>query len=68
MSSGLLRRVVWQTFTNVSEVLVASIISAIALMMEAASTSEKSSSINIGFCNFPFTLIILEPPDYGNCN
>jgi hypothetical protein len=33
-------RVVWQTFTNVSEVFAASIIRAIALMMEAASTSE----------------------------
>jgi hypothetical protein len=38
-----LRRVVWQKFTDVSEVLVASIIS-IALMMEAASTSETSVS------------------------
>jgi hypothetical protein len=35
-----LRRVVWQTITDVSEVLAASII--IALMMEAASTSETS--------------------------
>jgi hypothetical protein len=35
----LLRRVVWQTFTDVSEVLAASII---ALMMEAANTSGTS--------------------------
>jgi hypothetical protein len=39
----LLRRVIWQTFTDVSELLAASIISAMteALMMEAASTTEK---------------------------
>jgi hypothetical protein len=36
----LLRRVVWQKFTDVSEVLTAS--SIITLMMEAASTSETS--------------------------
>jgi hypothetical protein len=35
----MLRLVVWQKFTNVSEVLAASII---ALMMEAARTSETS--------------------------
>jgi hypothetical protein len=40
--SGLLRRVFWQKFTDVSEVLPASIIRAIALMMEAASTSQTS--------------------------
>jgi hypothetical protein len=39
-SSGLLRRVVWYKFTDVSEVLAASII--IALMMEAASSPETS--------------------------
>jgi hypothetical protein len=40
----LLRRVVWQKFTNVSEVLAAFIIRAKmrGLMMEAASTSETS--------------------------
>jgi hypothetical protein len=37
----LLRRVVWQTFTNVPEVLAASIIRAIALKA-ATSTSEMS--------------------------
>jgi hypothetical protein len=37
LSSGLLRRVVWWKFTNVSEVLAACII---ALMMEAARISE----------------------------
>jgi hypothetical protein len=42
--SGLLRCVVWYKFTDVSEVLAASIIRTmiIGLMMEAASTSEKS--------------------------
>jgi hypothetical protein len=35
VSSGVLRCVVWYKFTNVSEVLI-------ALMMEAASTSEMS--------------------------
>jgi hypothetical protein len=39
MSSVLLCRVVWQKFTAASEVLAAS---TIALMMEAASTSETS--------------------------
>jgi hypothetical protein len=41
-SSGLWCHVVWQKFTNVSEVLAASIImvTLIALMMEAARTSE----------------------------
>jgi hypothetical protein len=39
LSSGLLYHVVWYTFTDVSEVLTASIIRA---MMEAASTSETS--------------------------
>jgi hypothetical protein len=34
----MLRRVVWYKFTDVSEVLIASII--IAMMIEAASTSE----------------------------
>jgi hypothetical protein len=38
----MLSRVVWQKFTDVSEVLAASIISTIALMMEAASTFETS--------------------------
>jgi hypothetical protein len=38
----LLRRAVWWKFTNISEVLDASIIGKIALMMEAASTSETS--------------------------
>jgi hypothetical protein len=40
-------RVVWQKFTDVSEVFTASIIRAIlhiALMMEAASTSEASAN------------------------
>jgi hypothetical protein len=41
------RRVVWQKFTDVSEVLAASIIRAIiALMMEASSTCETS----VSFC------------------
>jgi hypothetical protein len=41
LSSGVQRRVVWWKFTNVSEVLAASIIwTIIALMMEAARTSE----------------------------
>jgi hypothetical protein len=44
LSSGLLRRAIWLTFTDVSEVLAASIIR--ALMMEAASTSEKSVNFN----------------------
>jgi hypothetical protein len=38
----LLRRVVWYKFTDVSEVLAASII---ALMMEAASTCETSVNV-----------------------
>jgi hypothetical protein len=38
----LLRRAVWQKFTDVSEVLAAFIIRAIALMMEEAGTSETS--------------------------
>jgi hypothetical protein len=49
LSSGLLHHVVWQKFTNVSEVLAASIIramSGIVLMMEAASTSEMSTNFN----------------------
>jgi hypothetical protein len=37
LSSGMLRRVVWQKFIDVSVVLAASII---PLMLEAASTSE----------------------------
>jgi hypothetical protein len=37
--SWFLRRVVWWKFTDVSEVIAASII---ALMMKAANTSEKS--------------------------
>jgi hypothetical protein len=41
MSSGLLRLVVWYKFTDVSEVFVASIISAIALMWVAACTFER---------------------------
>jgi hypothetical protein len=40
MTSGMLRRAPWQKFTDVSEVLTASI----ALMMEAVSTSETSVS------------------------
>jgi hypothetical protein len=45
--SWLLRHVVWEKFTDISEVLAASIIRAvIALMMEAASTSETS----VNFC------------------
>jgi hypothetical protein len=40
----MLLRVVRQKFTDVSEVLDASIIKAIALMMEAASTCETSVS------------------------
>jgi hypothetical protein len=38
------RLVVWQEFTDVSEVLSASVIRTIALMMEAASTSETSEN------------------------
>jgi hypothetical protein len=38
-----LRRVVWQKFTDVSEVLAASILRVIALKMEEASISETSS-------------------------
>jgi hypothetical protein len=40
---GLLRPVNYYKFSDVSEVLVASIIKAIALMMEAASTSETQT-------------------------
>jgi hypothetical protein len=40
----MLRRAVRYKFTDVSEVLTASIIKAIALMMEAVSTSETSVS------------------------
>jgi hypothetical protein len=40
LSSGILRRVVWQKCTDVSEVIIGSIIRAIALMMEAVNTSE----------------------------
>jgi hypothetical protein len=41
----LLHHVVWQKFTDVSEILAASIIRALsALMMEAASTSETSTN------------------------
>jgi hypothetical protein len=43
MSSGLLGRVVWYKFKDISEVLAASIIKAmISLMTEAANTSETS--------------------------
>jgi hypothetical protein len=42
LSSGLLRRVVWWKFTDVAEVLAASIGS--PDMLEAASTSEKSAN------------------------
>jgi hypothetical protein len=42
MYSGMLRRIVWWKFTGVLEVLAASIIRGIALMMEAASTPETS--------------------------
>jgi hypothetical protein len=45
--SGLLRRVVWQKFTEVSQILAASIIRAMnkprVLMMETASTPETSA-------------------------
>jgi hypothetical protein len=41
LSSGLLRRIVWLIFTDILEVLTASII---VLMMEAASTSETLSN------------------------
>jgi hypothetical protein len=41
-SSELLRREVWWKFTDVSEVLAASVIRPITLMMEAASPSERS--------------------------
>jgi hypothetical protein len=37
-----MRRVVWPKFIDVSEVLTASIMRAIALMIEAVSTSETS--------------------------
>jgi hypothetical protein len=40
----LLHHVAWQKFTDVTEVLVASIIRAITLMMEAASTSKTSET------------------------
>jgi hypothetical protein len=40
-----LRRVDWYKFTNVSEVLAASLTRAIALMMEAATTSETSVNV-----------------------
>jgi hypothetical protein len=42
LSSGLLRRVVWQKFTDVSEVLSACTIK--AMMMERASNYETVSS------------------------
>jgi hypothetical protein len=42
---GMLRRVVWQNFTDVPEVLAATIISRIALMLEAASTFETSVNL-----------------------
>jgi hypothetical protein len=42
ISSGMLRLVVWQKFTNVSEVLAASIIRAMSEMMETTSISETS--------------------------
>jgi hypothetical protein len=46
LSSGLLRRLDWYKFTNVSEVLSASIITTIsALMMKAVSTSETSVNL-----------------------
>jgi hypothetical protein len=38
----MLRRIVWQKFTDVSEALAASIIRAMRSMMAAASTSETS--------------------------
>jgi hypothetical protein len=41
----LLHHVVWQKFTDVSEILAASIIRSLSvLMMEAASTSETSAN------------------------
>jgi hypothetical protein len=42
---GLLRHVVWEKFSDFSEVLAVSIIS-IALIMEAASTSETLVNFN----------------------
>jgi hypothetical protein len=49
MSFGMLCHVVWWKFTGVSEVLVISIIKTMmALMMEAASTSETS----VNFCEY----------------
>jgi hypothetical protein len=45
LSSGLLRCVVWYKYTDVSEVLTASIIRAIVLLMEAARTSETSGNV-----------------------
>jgi hypothetical protein len=53
LSSGLYRRVVWYKFTNVSEVLAASII---ALMMEAARTFET-------LLNFYQTIRCYNPED-----
>jgi hypothetical protein len=47
----MLRSLVWCKITDVSDVLAASII---ALMMEAASTSEASINFNqIAWCNIP---------------
>jgi hypothetical protein len=42
-----MRRVVWKKFTDVSEVLITFEIRAIALMMEAASSSEKSVNFEV---------------------
>jgi hypothetical protein len=46
MSSGMLRRVASYKLTNLSEVLTASIIIVVVLMMEVVSTSEMS----VNFC------------------
>jgi hypothetical protein len=44
LSSDMLRRVVWCTFTDVLRVFAASIIRAIALMMEAAEISASTGN------------------------
>jgi hypothetical protein len=46
LSSALLRRVVWYKFIDVSKVLAASIIRAIALIMEASTTIDISEVIS----------------------
>jgi hypothetical protein len=50
----MLLRVFWYKFTDVSEVLAASIIRAITLVMEAAVTSETSVNFyQTSRCNVP---------------